>query len=119
MNKHHKALARWNLAVKATEFALKRLLSIGSSNCNNEAYVTTQLENADEYLCKAIEHIRSFANPKDGVLAKRPKESVSIAKVMAPCVLPPEPPKEFNNVFPSHDSDCDCSQCKGAAVYEE
>ena len=120
MNKHHKALASWSLAVKDTENALKRLISISGEGCNNEIYVTTQLENADNYLCKAIEHLRSFANPKDGVLAKRPKGSVSIARATAPCALPPEPPKEPNHyldsTYPVHDNDCDCTQCRGGSV---
>ena len=62
-NLRHKALANWSLAVKATENALKRLQTIGGSNCSNEAYVTTQLANADEYLSSALEHIRALNPP--------------------------------------------------------
>ncbi|MHA2066245.1 MAG: hypothetical protein ACXABY_17875 [Candidatus Thorarchaeota archaeon] len=101
-NTHHKALASWSAAITATENALKRLQSIGSSNCNNEAYVTTQLENADDYLCRAIENIRSFATPRPGALTKRPS---------AP--KPPEEPRVWlDSGLPVHDDDCECRQCK-------
>ena len=132
MNHHHRALARWNLAVKATENALKRLLTIGSSNCNNETYVTTQLENADEYLCQALAHIRSFAtDPKVKKLEAirrefAPSPEEELARTFVPSAMPPRPPKEhvsvprdtFEGAFPSHDGNCECSQCKGGVRYE-